>query len=82
MAASFSDRNARVALLGGGEARCIAPVAAESISWNVTDGIYQVTKQLATKGKMLFVFGMVVLATLLIAAPAGHAACNKSEKHL
>jgi hypothetical protein len=37
-----------------------------------------VTKQLATKGKMPFVFGMVVLATLLIAAPAGHAACKRN----
>jgi hypothetical protein len=38
-----------------------------------------------TQGKMPFVFGMVVLATLLIAAPAAHAACRSSKnicKHL
>jgi hypothetical protein len=44
-----------------------------SISRNVSGGIYQVTKQLPpqremaiTQGKMPFVFGMVVLATLLM----------------
>jgi hypothetical protein len=34
-----------------------------------------------TQGKGPFVFGMVVLATLLIAAPAAHAAC-KSPKNV
>jgi hypothetical protein len=32
-----------------------------------------------TQGKMPFVFGMVVLATLLIAAPAAHAACRSPK---
>jgi hypothetical protein len=32
-----------------------------------------------TQGKMRFVFGMVVLATLLIAAPAAHAACRSPK---
>src|SRR6266566_3591065 len=32
-----------------------------------------------TQGKMTFVFGMVVLATLLIAAPAAHAACRSPK---
>src|SRR5260221_1965914 len=31
------------------------------------------------QGKMPFVFGMVVLATLLIAAPAAHAACRSPK---
>jgi hypothetical protein len=38
-----------------------------------------------TQGKMPFVFGMVVLATLLIAAPLAHAACRSPKnicKHL
>src|SRR5215831_3246789 len=38
-----------------------------------------------TQGKMPFVFGMVVLATLLITAPAAHAACRSPKnicKHL
>jgi hypothetical protein len=38
-----------------------------------------------TQGKSPFVFGMVVLATLLIAAPAAHAACRSPKnicKHL
>src|SRR5262245_7638191 len=38
-----------------------------------------------TQGKMLFVFGMVVLATLLIAPPAAHAVCRSPKnicKHL
>jgi hypothetical protein len=34
-----------------------------------------------TQGKSPFVFGMVILATLLIAAPAAHAAC-KSPKNI
>jgi hypothetical protein len=32
-----------------------------------------------TQSKMPFVFGMVVLATLLIAAPAAHAACRSPK---
>src|SRR5260370_24887150 len=32
-----------------------------------------------TQGKGPFVFGVVVLATLLIAAPAAHAACKSSK---
>jgi hypothetical protein len=32
-----------------------------------------------TQGKMPFLFGMVVLATLLIAAPAAHAACRSPK---
>jgi hypothetical protein len=32
-----------------------------------------------TQGKMPFVFGMVVLATLLVAAPAAHAACRSPK---
>jgi hypothetical protein len=32
-----------------------------------------------TQGKMPFVFGMVVLATLLIAVPAAHAACRSPK---
>ena len=38
-----------------------------------------------TQGKMPFVFGMVVLATLLVAAPLAHAACRSPKnicKHL
>jgi hypothetical protein len=38
-----------------------------------------------TQGKMPFVFGMIVLATLLIAAPLAHAACRSPKnicKHL
>src|SRR5262249_18503389 len=38
-----------------------------------------------TQGKMPFMFGMVVLATLLIAAPLAHAACRSPKnicKHL
>src|SRR5262249_44886203 len=38
-----------------------------------------------TQGRMPFVFGMVILATLLIAAPAAHAACRSPKnicKHL
>jgi hypothetical protein len=38
-----------------------------------------------TQGKMPFVFGMVVLASLLITAPAAHAACRSPKnicKHL
>jgi hypothetical protein len=38
-----------------------------------------------THGRLLFVFGIVVLATLLIAAPAAHAACRSPKnicKHL
>jgi len=38
-----------------------------------------------TQGKMPFLFGMVVLATLLITAPAAHAACRSPKnicKHL
>jgi hypothetical protein len=38
-----------------------------------------------TQGKMPFVFGVVVLATLLINAPAAHAACSSPKnicKHL
>jgi hypothetical protein len=37
------------------------------------------------QGKMLFVFGMAVLATFLTAAPAAHAACRSPKnicKHL
>src|SRR5262249_28525546 len=32
-----------------------------------------------TQGKMPFVFGMIVLATLLVAAPAAHAACRSPK---
>jgi hypothetical protein len=32
-----------------------------------------------TQGKMSFVFGMVVLGTLLIAAPAAHPACRSPK---
>ena len=35
-----------------------------------------------TQGKMPFVLGMVVLATLLIAAPAAHAACRSPKNIL
>jgi hypothetical protein len=34
-----------------------------------------------TRGKLSFVFGLVILATLLIAAPAAHAVC-KSPKNI
>jgi hypothetical protein len=42
-------------------------------------------KMAITQGKMPFVFGMVVVATLLITAPAAHAACRSPKnicKHL
>ena len=42
-------------------------------------------KMAITQGKMPFVFGMVVLASLLITAPAAHAACRSPKnicKHL
>jgi len=42
-------------------------------------------KMAITQGKMPFVFGMVVLATWLITAPAAHAACRSPKnicKHL
>jgi uncharacterized paraquat-inducible protein A len=35
-----------------------------------------------TQGKSPFVFGMVVLATLLIAAPSSSRSMQKSEEHL
>ena len=35
-----------------------------------------------TQGKSPFVFGMVVLATLLIAAPSSSSIMQKSEEHL
>jgi len=37
------------------------------------------TEMAIPQGKMPFVFGMVVLATLLIAAPAAHAACRSPK---
>jgi hypothetical protein len=70
-------------LLGVTCVRAIAwlPRAATEMLLNAVNSteLAQHEQSPTTQGKMPFVFGMVVLATLLIASPAAHAACRNPK---